>query len=270
MLVLVAGADGRVGRHLTSLLIARGHAVRAVVRTDAHVAELEAAGAEPVIADLRGDVEWMVDRCDAAIFAAGARHRGDLGAVDGAGAAKLAEAADHFELRRFVLCSAIGAGEPERHPSPVREFLAAKQHAEQRLEDLGVPWTILRFGKLTDAPGTGRISTTLDGGEALVVGREDAAATAVEALDRASLARRVVNVVAGDRHIADALDAVEPAGLPPIQNSGLGAVQALDPRPDPDMLFADAGALDASVDYEGEGPQDPKVVGNEDPAPDIP
>jgi hypothetical protein len=76
--------------------------------------------------------------------------------------------------------------------------------------------------------------------------------------------------VAGDRHIADALDAIEPDPLPPIRNSGLGAVQADDPRPDPDMLFPDAGPFDPAVDYEGEGPPDPEVVDNDDPAPGIP
>lgn len=270
MIVLVAGADGRLGRHLTSLLLARGHAVRALVRTGEHVAELEAIGAEPLIVDLRGDVEWTVDRCDAAIFAAGARRRADLGAIDAGGAAKLAEAADHYDLRRFVLCSAVDAGEPERHPSPLREFLAAKHDAERRLERLQVPWTSLRFGRLTDAPSSGRITTTVDGRQSLVIGRHDAAATVVEALRRPHLVRLVVNIVAGDRHIADALDAVEPAPLPRTRNFGLGAAQALNPPPDPEMLFPDAGPLDAAVDYEGEGPEAPEVVGNDDPAPGMP
>ena len=74
------------------------------------------------------------------------------------------------------------------------------------------------------------------------------------------LVRRVVDVVAGDRRISDALDAVEPADLPRIRNSGLGAAQALDPPVDPDMLFADALPLDASVDYEGDIPASPRVL----------
>ena len=163
MIVLVAGADGRLGRVLVPLLVASGHVVRALVRTGEHVGALEAQGATPLVADLRGDVEWAVDGCDATIFAAGARRRTDFGAIDGGGAAKLAEAAHRFELRRFVLCSAIGAGEPERRRAPLRDFLAAKQFAERRLQQLNVPWTILRFGGLTRGPGTGRITTTVDG-----------------------------------------------------------------------------------------------------------
>jgi nucleoside-diphosphate-sugar epimerase len=270
MIVLVAGADGRLGRRLTASLVARGYAVRGLVRTDTHVAELEALGADPLVVDLRGDLEWAVDGCDAAVFAAGARHRAELGAVDAGGAAKLAEAADHFDLQRFVLCSAIGAGKPERHPSPLRDFLGAKRDAERRLERLEMAWTIFRFGRLTDSPGTGRISTAVDGRLPLVVSRPDAATTVVEALSRPHLARRVVSVVAGGRHIADALDAVEPAPLPFVRSHGLGAAQALDPPPDPEMLLPDAVPLDAAVDYEGDGPQAPEVIGNQDPSPGIP
>jgi nucleoside-diphosphate-sugar epimerase len=270
MIVLVAGADGRLGRHLVSLLLARGDAVRALVRRAELEAELEATGAEPVVADLRGDIEWAVDGCDAAIFAAGAHNRAELGAVDAGGAAKLAEAAARFELGRFVLCSAIGAGEPGRHASPLREFLAAKRSAERHLERVEVRWTILRFGRLTDAPRSGRISTTLGPRDSIAIGREDAAETVVQTLRRPHLARRVVEVIAGDRHIADALDAVEPAPLPRVREHGLGAAQAENPPVDPEMLLPGAEPLDTAVDYEGDGPQPPEVVGNEDPSPGVP
>jgi hypothetical protein len=36
---------------------------------------LEEIGATALVGDLRGDIEWAADRCEAAIFAAGARHR---------------------------------------------------------------------------------------------------------------------------------------------------------------------------------------------------
>ena len=270
MIVLVAGAEGRLGRRLVSLLVAQGHVARGLVRADVQAAALEAQGARPLVADLSGDVEWAVDGCDAAIFAAGARRRGEFGAIDGGGAAKLAEAADRFELRRFVLCSAIGADEPGRRRAPLREFLEAKQFAERRLQRLDLPWTIVRFGGLTDAPGTGHITTAANGRDPRRISRDDAAATLIGALERPYLARRVVEVVEGDRRIADVLDAVEPAPLPPVHNSGLGAAQATNPPPDPAMLFADAGVLDTEVDYEGDGPLAPEVIDNDDPSPRIP
>jgi uncharacterized protein YbjT (DUF2867 family) len=270
MIVLVAGANGRLGGLLVALLRGRGHAVRGLVRRPEEAAALEELGAEAVIADLRGDVESTADGCDAAIFAAGARHRSELAAIDAGGAAKLAEAADRFELRRFILCSAVGAGAPERREGPLREFLAAKHGAERRLERLDMPWTILRFGRLTDAIGTGRIATALPLATPVTLSRDDAALTVVEALARDHLARQVVHVIAGDRHVADALDAIEPRELPPVQAAGLGAAQTDNPPPDPAMLRSDASPLDADVDYEGEGPLPPELVTNDDPAPGMP
>jgi nucleoside-diphosphate-sugar epimerase len=260
MIVLLAGANGRLGGLLVALLLDRGHGVKGLVRRPEEAAALEELGAQALVGDLRGDVEWAADGCDAAIFAAGARHRSELGAIDGAGAAKLAESADRYELRRFVLCSAVGAGAPERREGPLREFLAAKHHAERRLERLALPWTILRFGRLTDETGNGRIETVVPAATSVTLTRDDAALAVVEALERDHLGRQVVHVIDGERHVADALDAIEPRALPPVHNSGLGAAQTDNAPVDPEMLASDASPLDADVDFEGEGPLPPELA----------
>ncbi|MGI8329263.1 NAD(P)H-binding protein [Actinomadura scrupuli] len=96
--VLVTGAaggrQGSTGRHVVRMLLERGQAVRAFVRTDdARAAELRAAGAEVVVGDLREITsvipavrgvrrafftypvtDGMLDA--AAVFAAAARHEG--------------------------------------------------------------------------------------------------------------------------------------------------------------------------------------------------
>jgi uncharacterized protein YbjT (DUF2867 family) len=276
MKVLVAGAHGRLGSRVLALLLQRGHAVRALVRAEPQAEALRDVGAEAVVADLRGDVEWTADGCDATVFAAGARHRPELGQVDAGGAAKLAEAAARYEHSRFVLCSVIGADHPERRQGGVGEFLAAKHYAERRLAALDMPWTSLRFGRLTEAPGTGRIQTGAPPGAELTVSRDDAALTVVEALIRSHLARRAIPIVGGDRRVADALDAIAPLPLPPPQapptggRVPLGAAQADNPPDAPDMIESDAAPLDADVEWEGDGPVAPEPVGNEDPAPGIP
>jgi uncharacterized protein YbjT (DUF2867 family) len=270
MIVLVAGAHGRLGARVVALLLDRGHVVRGLVRTQAQADELAARGAQPVLADLRGDVEWTAEGCDAAVFAAGARRRPELPVVDGGGAAKLAEAADRFELRCFVLCSALGAGQPDRRQGALGEFLSAKHSAERRLERLDLPWIILRLGRLTEAPGNGRISTTPAPGAPVALSRDDAALAIVEALPREHLGHQVLHVIDGDRHVSDALDAVTPLPLPAVGPSGLGAAQSDNPPDDPDMLRPDASPLDTDVDYEGDGPLPAELVDNEDPAPGIP
>ena len=51
MRVFVAGATGALGRHLVPGLVAAGHEVTATTRTPGKVAQLRAAGAEPVVVD---------------------------------------------------------------------------------------------------------------------------------------------------------------------------------------------------------------------------
>ena len=51
MRVFVTGATGALGRHLVPGLIAAGHQVTATTRTPGKVAQLRAAGAEPVVLD---------------------------------------------------------------------------------------------------------------------------------------------------------------------------------------------------------------------------
>jgi uncharacterized protein YbjT (DUF2867 family) len=276
MIVLLAGAHGRLGARILALLLQRGHIVRALVRTEGQAEALRSVGAEAVTAELRGDVEWTADGCDAAIFAAGARHRGELGAVDAGGAAKFAEAAYRHEHERFILCSVIGANRASRATGGVGEFLAAKHQAERRLARLDMPWSILRFGRLTEAPGTGRITTDITDGVPLTLSRDDAALAVADALERPHLAGRAITIVDGDRPVADALDAVPPRPLPPPERAPtdtaalLGAAQADNPPDAPDMIEPDAAPLDADVDWEGDGPVPPEPVGNEDPAPGMP
>ena len=169
-----------------------------------------------------------------------------------------------------MLCSAVGAQHPERRDGGVREFLAAKHHAEHRLAGLGVPWSILRLGRLTEAPGSGRIATALRPGP-LTVSRDGAALAVVETLARDHLERQVVNVIDGERAVASALDAIVPLPLPqPDRATPLAAAQADNPRDAPDMIEPGAPPLDADVDWVGDGPVPPEPVGNEDPAPRIP
>lgn len=52
MLITITGATGRTGRRIVGGLLAAGHTVRGLVRSDAQAAELGAAGAVPVLGDL--------------------------------------------------------------------------------------------------------------------------------------------------------------------------------------------------------------------------
>jgi nucleoside-diphosphate-sugar epimerase len=51
MKVFVAGATGAVGKQLVPLLVAKGHEVAGMTRTDAKADQLRSVGARPVVAD---------------------------------------------------------------------------------------------------------------------------------------------------------------------------------------------------------------------------
>ena len=57
---------------------------------------------------------------------------------------------------------------------------------------------------------------------------------------------------------------------PATHASGLGAAATDNPPIRRDMLRPDASPLDADVDFEGDGPLPPELLGNEDPAPGMP
>ena len=104
----------------------------------------------------------------------------------------------------------------------------------------------------------------------MTLNRDDAALAVVEALGSEHLGHQVVHVIDGDRGVGEVLDAVEPLPLPATRATGLGAGQPTNPPISRDMLRPDASPLDADVDYEGDGPLPPELLGNEDPAPGIP
>ena len=68
MHVLVAGAHGQVGQHVTRILAESDHDVRGMVRDEVQTPDIERLGADAVLADLTEDVTDAVRGCDAIVF----------------------------------------------------------------------------------------------------------------------------------------------------------------------------------------------------------
>src|SRR4051812_37829037 len=158
--VLVAGGHGQIARRLLRILAQRGHNARGLIRNADHVADLEADGAHPILCDLEhDDVRPFAGEANAIVFAAGAgpgsgaerKRTMDLG-----GAVKCIEAAQELGVMRFLMVSSRGAvgAIPD---GPMRPYLEAKAQADAALETSGLDWTIVRPGRLTGVPGTGRV-----------------------------------------------------------------------------------------------------------------
>jgi uncharacterized protein YbjT (DUF2867 family) len=220
MRVVVAGAHGQVARRFGRLLSAQGDTVVGIVRNPEHRADLEADGVEPVVVDLEQasveDVAGVATGADAVVFAAGAGPGSGIPrkhTVDYAAAVLLADAAQQAGVHPYLLVSSMGVEQARQGtPRGMDPVFAAYLQAKLRAEDVILPrpaldTTIVRPGRLTDEPGTGRVTLGhgLERGE---VPRDDVAAVLAEIL-HAGKRNDVVEVVGGDTPIADAV-----AGLP--------------------------------------------------------
>jgi uncharacterized protein YbjT (DUF2867 family) len=210
--VVVAGGHGQIALRLLKLLADHGDRARGLIRNPAHAADLEAAGAEAVLCDLEheDDVSRFVESADAVVFAAGAgpgsgperKRTMDLG-----GAVKLIEAARANGIGRYVMVSAMGAGRPERASGAMRPYIEAKAEADEALSASGLEHTIVRPGRLTDAPGTGRIRAGLEIGYGEVT-RDDVAATLLAVLDAGNTIGKTFDLLGGDTPIEEAVRAL--------------------------------------------------------------
>ncbi|HEX5562191.1 MAG TPA: SDR family oxidoreductase [Nocardioidaceae bacterium] len=211
MRVVVAGGHGKVALLLESVLAERGDTPVGIVRNPAHVADVQQAGAQAVVLDLEAadveDVAGVVRGADAVVFAAGGGP--DSGparkeTVDKGAAILLADAAERAGVRRYVMVSAMGTdrADPDSH-DVFQVYLRAKRAADEDLMARDLDWTVVRPGRLTDAPSTGRVRVgTLGPGE---VTRADVAAVLAEVLLTGATVGKAFDLLAGDRSVDDAL-----------------------------------------------------------------
>jgi uncharacterized protein YbjT (DUF2867 family) len=210
--VVVAGGHGQIALRLLPLLAGRGDRARGLIRNPGHAADLESAGAEPVLCDLEReeDVAGFVEGADALVFAAGAGPGSGAErkqTVDLGGAVKLLDAAKANGIARYVIVSAIGAGRSELPSGPMRPYYEAKAEADRRVEASGLDWTIVRPGRLTDEPGTGRIRAGNDIGYGEVT-RDDVAATLAAVLVAPNTIGKAFDLLEGETPIEDAVRAL--------------------------------------------------------------
>jgi uncharacterized protein YbjT (DUF2867 family) len=125
--------------------------------------------------------------------------------VDRAAAGLLADAARAAGVRRYLLVSSMGVDRPATGADEVfAAYLRAKAEAERDLRARDLDWTILRPGRLTNDPATGRVRLEehVDGGE---IPRDDVAAVLVALLDEPRSTGRTLELVSGDTTIAEAV-----------------------------------------------------------------
>lgn len=148
--ILVVGGTGMLGGQVVSELLSRGRSVRALVRPTSDAKRLEEAGVEIARGDMMDPASLLqaMSGADAVISTAAGytRHsKGDTDEIDTIGNRNLAEAAGRAGVRRFVLTSILTCDLTPQVP-----HFWHKKLAEDRLEELGVPFVSLRPGAFLD------------------------------------------------------------------------------------------------------------------------
>jgi uncharacterized protein YbjT (DUF2867 family) len=209
--IVIAGGHGKVALHLERLLANAGHRVRGLIRNPDHGSAVEAAGAEPVLADLEAlDVDalaQLLGHADAIVFAAGAGAGSGpqrKWTVDYAGAVKLMEVARRNGGGRYVIVSSMGADAEAPDDGAFGTYLRAKGQADQKLVESGLAYTIVRPGGLTDDPPTGNVSAGPDVGRGRIP-RADVAAVLAAVLETPDAVGLTFDVISGDTPIPAAL-----------------------------------------------------------------
>lgn len=194
--IYLAGATRGTGVEVARLLCAANRRVVALVRAEADVSELEAAGA--VI--FRGDVldidsiEASIGVAAAVISTVGGKRSEPRPDFDGT--RNLVDAARAAGIERFILVSAAGVGDSHAAISAqahkfLDPVLEIKAKAESYLIDSGLDYTIIRPGALDSEPASGRGLLTENPNVGGTIHRADLAQLVVACLaDAASIGKK--------------------------------------------------------------------------------
>ncbi|TVU60194.1 SDR family oxidoreductase [Paenarthrobacter nitroguajacolicus] len=197
--VLVVGATGFLGGQVVDELLKRGKKVRALVRPKSKTHKLEAKGVEIARGDMLDAASLItaMTGVSAAISTAAGYTRNDKNAhaIDTYGNSNLAVAAKHAAVPRFVLISIVTSDQTPQIP-----HFWNKKLAEDKFEELGVPFVALRPGAFFDqAIGMG--GDPFAKGRFVWLGSKNARLTFVLASDVAAYLAEAVDadIVEGER-----------------------------------------------------------------------
>lgn len=201
MRVIVFGATGKTGRHVSRLALDRGHEVTSFGRS------ADRLDPQPGMSAFKGDVfdsgavAAAVEGHDGAVVCLGSTGLRDSTTL-AAGTANIVAAVDSHGVGRLVVLSAAGVGDSWSQipwssrlvfKTMLRNILADHQAQEAVVERSAAEWTIVRAAVLTDKPATGAVTATKTG-PTKRISRADLAGYLVDQLTDASLARQAISV----------------------------------------------------------------------------
>jgi nucleoside-diphosphate-sugar epimerase len=208
--VLIIGAHGKVGKVIVQKMNNdRDFTPVALFRKTEQEDFFKERNVNYVIIDLEEEVNTLagaMNNVDAVVFAAGSG--GNTGydktlAIDLDGAVKSMEAAKKAGVKRFLIISAMNAGNRSKWSKPaMKPYYIAKHYADYILTTMDLDYTILRPGRLSDKEGTGKITVT-DPAFKEEVPREDVAGTVLAALNNDNCIGKAIEFNEGETPIEE-------------------------------------------------------------------
>ena len=281
-MILVVGSTGSLGSAIAHLLLARGEAVRILVRQnapgpDSPTAQLVAAGAQAIRGDLkdRASLDRACANISTVITTANSSLRGgddNTQSVDLDGNRNLVDAAKQAGVTQFVFVSANGAD-----PGSPVPFLAAKGKTEEHLRASGMPYTIIApeafmevwIGMVVAGPALANQPVTVVGGgnrlHTFISAREVAQFAAAAVGNPAALNRKLViggpqplsfreaaavfgRILGREVAVQSVAPGVPIAGFPPVVADIMAGMEMHDSIVDSTALTREFGVTPTSMD----------------------
>jgi nucleoside-diphosphate-sugar epimerase len=213
MRVAIAGGHGQIALRLTKRLTDGGDEVISLIRNPDHAADVQARGGKPIVCDLESasadEIAAAIGGAESVVFAAGAGPGSGAErkfTMDRDGAIKLLEAARSAKAPRYVIVSSVGAEHPPGGDDVFSVYLRAKAEADAAVITSDRRWTVVRPGRLTNDPGSGRVKISTDPFRGHV-SRDDVAAVLAALLDDERSVGGILYVNGGDQSVEQALGA---------------------------------------------------------------
>ncbi|WP_447043701.1 SDR family oxidoreductase [Vreelandella sp. H-I2] len=206
MTTLVIGANGQIGKQFCELAQQAGTPIKAMVRSEEQASWFNDQGINTVVADLEGEFEHAFEGWDQVVFTAGSGpHTGPDKTlmVDLFGAIRTADIAKQKGLSRYIMISAMRAEQPLEAPEKMRPYMAAKFAADAHLRNSGVPYVILKPGRLTDETASQQFASSIDEAGDNQISRANVAHSLLHTMQTSSLANQEYLLLDGKRSIGE-------------------------------------------------------------------
>jgi len=202
--VLVAGATGKTGNIIIELLKKSDiYEPVAMVRKVEQRDKFENDKVKTVLADLENEINHATKNISKVIFAAGSGGAKTT-AVDQNGAIRLIDAASKDNIEKFVMLSSMGADRPSENEE-LKEYLNAKQKADNHLRESGMNYTIVRPGALNNNKATHKIELATKLNKSGEIPRADVAQTLVDTLENNIRKNEIIEILEGEDPIETAI-----------------------------------------------------------------